>query len=132
LNVTAATSTRAGGAVVIDNALVISQLTNTISLQNKKAMKLNNLCHKEIEQQIEQEKKKKDRTKKLHPTIVNMLKQAAATDWNDEDEEITPTSLNFINSNNIGLAQYKLIHQFKKKLDFPTSCLHWGQLKHFK
>jgi hypothetical protein len=70
----AATSTTARGAVVIDNALVISQLTNTISLQNKEAMESNNLCHQEIEWQIEREEKKKDRTKKLHPTIVNMLK----------------------------------------------------------
>jgi hypothetical protein len=45
-----ATSTRAGGAVVINNASVIKQLTNVISLQNKEAMESNNLCHKEIEQ----------------------------------------------------------------------------------
>jgi hypothetical protein len=62
LNVTAATSTRAGGAVAINNALVISQLTNGISLQNKEAMESNNLCHKKIERQIEREEKKKDRT----------------------------------------------------------------------
>jgi hypothetical protein len=37
-NVTAATSTTSRGAVVIDKALVISQLTNAISLQNEEAM----------------------------------------------------------------------------------------------
>ncbi len=42
-NVTAATSTTARGAAVIDNALVISQLTNAISLQNEEAMESNNL-----------------------------------------------------------------------------------------
>jgi hypothetical protein len=74
LSIMAATSTRARGVVVIDNASVISQLTNAISLQNKEAMESNNLCRKEIEQQIKREEKKKDRTKKLHPAIVNMLK----------------------------------------------------------
>jgi hypothetical protein len=105
--------------------LVISQLTNAISLQNKEAMELNNLCHQEIEQQIKQEEKKKERTKKLHPTIMNMLKQAAATDWNDKDKEIAPTCLRYINSNNIRLAQYKLIHQFKES-GFPDVMLALG------
>jgi hypothetical protein len=59
-----------------------------------------------------------------------MLKQATATDWNDKDKEIAPTCLGFINSDNIGLAQYELIHQYKKS-DFPMSRLHWGQPKHF-
>jgi hypothetical protein len=96
-------------------------------------MELNNLCHQEIEWQIEQEEKKKDRTTKLH--LVNMLKQAAATDRNDKDKEIAPTCLRFINSNNIGLAQYKLIHQFKESR-FPnvtfalgtTQALYLGDL----
>jgi hypothetical protein len=116
LSVTTATSTTAGGAVVIDNALVIiiSQLTNKFSCQNKETMELNNLCHQEIKWQIKQEEEKKDRTKKLHWTIVNMLKQAASTDQNDKDKEIAPTCLRFINSDNVSLAQYNLIHQFKE------------------
>jgi hypothetical protein len=36
----------AGGAVVINNILVISQLTNAISLQNEEAMELNNFAVK--------------------------------------------------------------------------------------
>jgi hypothetical protein len=43
LNAMTATSTRAGGSVIINNASVISQLTNVISIQNKEAIKLNNL-----------------------------------------------------------------------------------------
>ena len=56
-------STRAGGAVVVDNASVINQLTNAISLQNEEAIESNNLRRKEIKRQIEREEKKKDRTK---------------------------------------------------------------------
>jgi hypothetical protein len=56
-----------------DNAFVISQLTNSISVQNEEAIESNNLCCKKIERQIEQEEKKKDRTKKIPPAIINML-----------------------------------------------------------
>jgi hypothetical protein len=63
LNATTATSTRAGGSVIVDNASVISQLTNAISIQNKEAIESNNLPRKEIKRQIEWEEKKKDTTK---------------------------------------------------------------------
>ncbi len=43
LNTTTATNMIAGGAVIVDKALVISQLTNAISIQNKEAIELNNL-----------------------------------------------------------------------------------------
>ena len=89
----ALTSTRAGGAAVVNNASVISQLTNAISLQNEEAIESNNLRCEEIERQIECKEKKKDRTKKLHPAIMNMLKRASATDHNNKNDEITPTLL---------------------------------------
>jgi hypothetical protein len=62
-----------------------------------------------------------------------MLTRAAVTDRNDKDKEIAPTCLRFINSNNVGLAQYKLINQFKES-GFPdvtfalgmTQALHLG------
>jgi hypothetical protein len=54
-----------------------------------------------------------------------MLKRAASTDWNNEDEEIAPICLRFINSNNTGLAQYKLIHQFKES-GFPDVIFALG------
>ena len=82
---TALTSTRAGGAVVVNNASVISQLTNAISLENKEAIESNNLHRKEIKRQIKREEKKKDSTKKLYSAIMNMLKRASATDHNNEN-----------------------------------------------
>ena len=119
------TCTRAGGVVVVDNASVISQLTNGISLQNEEAIESNNLRHKEIKRQIKRKERKKDRTKKLHPAIMNMLKRASATDQNDKNNEIAPTFLGFINSNNVGLAQYELIHQFKEG-SFPDVTFALG------
>ena len=59
-------------------------------------------------------REKKDRTKKLYPAIMNMLKRASATDHNNENDEIAPTFLRFIDSDNIGLDQYEIIHQFKE------------------
>ncbi len=43
LNAMTATSMRAGGVVFVNNALVISQLTNAISIQNKEAVDSNNI-----------------------------------------------------------------------------------------
>ena len=125
MSATALTSTRAGGAVVVNNASVISQLTNAISLENKEAIESNNLHRKEIKRQIKREEKKKDSTKKLYSAIMNMLKRASATNHNDENNEIAPTFLRFINSNNVRLAQYKLIHQFKKG-GFPNVTFAFG------
>jgi hypothetical protein len=107
--------TAVAGAVTLDNALVVSQLTITISVQNKEAMESNNLRCKEIERKIEQEEKKKDQTKKVRPAIINMLQRATVTHKNDKTEGISPTCLlRFINFDNVGLAQYKLIHHFKE------------------
>jgi hypothetical protein len=54
-----------------------------------------------------------------------MLKQAAATDRNDKDKEIAPTCLHFINSDNVDLAQYELIDQFKES-GFPNVMFALG------
>jgi hypothetical protein len=115
------------GALVINSALVISQLTNAISLQNEEAMESNNLRCKEIERQVERKVKKKDKTKDLHPTIMNMLLHAATTHSNNEREEIeiAPTCQHFINAKNISLAQYELIHQFKTG-GFPNVTIASG------
>jgi hypothetical protein len=113
------------GAAIIHNALVISQLTNVVSIQNKEAMELNNLCHKEIEKQMECKEKKKDRTKKIHPAIMSMLQCSTVTKKNNEREDIAPTCLQFINSKNVGLAQYKLTNQFKER-GFPDIAFALG------
>jgi hypothetical protein len=47
-----------------------------------------------------------------------MLQCATATHKKEETEEIAPTCLRFINAENVGLAQYHLIHHFKEN-NFP-------------
>jgi hypothetical protein len=46
----------------------------------------------------ERKEKEKDRTKKIHPAILSMLKQAAATDPHDNNSDIAPSCLRFVNS----------------------------------
>jgi hypothetical protein len=115
-------------ALVMNSASVISQLTNTISLQNEKAMESNILGCKEIEKQVERKEKKRDKTNDLHPAIMNMLLCAVTTQSNNKREEISSTCQRFINSKNVGLAQYKLIHQLKTG-GFPNVTFALGTTK---
>jgi len=68
----------AGTSVALDNSSVISQLTNAISAQNEEATESNRLCCQEIERTINKEETKKDRTKKIHNSIINMIGRASA------------------------------------------------------
>ena len=108
-----ATATRPGEAVMLDGATVISQLTNALTIQNEYLGDANVINRKNqilAEQRVEQ---KKDRTKKLHSSIINMLQRAAADDPHNEDSKIAPTCLRFLNSENAGMAQFELAHQFE-------------------
>jgi hypothetical protein len=67
----------------------------------------------EIQRQQTREENKKDRTKKLHPSILKMVSCAAATHSTDKNEVLLATFTCFINCNNVGMAQHDLIHQFK-------------------
>ncbi len=54
-----------------------------------------------------------------------MLRRAAATDQIDKNDQIAPSCLQFLNANNVGLAQYKLIHQLKEG-GFPNMTFASG------
>ena len=108
----------AGTSVALDNSSVISQLTNAISAQNEEATESNRLRRQEIERTINKEETKKDRTKKIHHSIINMIGRASAKSSTDESVAISATCSRFLNSDNIGMAQYELVHQFKD-LGFP-------------
>ncbi len=108
----------AGVSVSFDNNLVISQLTNAISTQNKEAIESNRLHCQEIEHTINKEESKKDRTKKNHTSIIKMIGRASAKSSTDKSEALSATCTRFINLENVRMAQYELIHQFKE-LGFP-------------
>jgi len=106
------TGPRAGEALVLDGNTVISHLANALTIQNKHLEDANVInCKNQILAE-ECKEKVKDRTKKIHPAILSMLKRAATTDPHDDNSDIAPSCLHFINSDNVGMAQFKLIHQF--------------------
>ena len=106
------TGSRAGEALMLDGNTVISQLANALTIQNEHLEDTNVINRKNLILAEERKKKEKDRTKKIHPAILSMLKRAAATDPNDDNSNITPSCLRFINSDNVGMVQFELTHQF--------------------
>jgi len=106
-----------GTSVALDNSSIISQRTNAISTQNEEATESNRLRHQEIER-YKQNETKKDRTKKIHNSIMNMIGRASTKSSTDEAVAISASCSRFLNSDNIGMAQYELVHQFKE-LGFP-------------
>ncbi len=118
----------AGASVSFDNNSVISQLTNAISTQNKEAIKSNRLRHQEIERTINKEESKKDRTKKNHTLIIKMIGRASAKSSTDKLEALLATCTRFIDLENVRMAQYELIHQFKE-LGFPNISFAQGTVQ---
>jgi hypothetical protein len=96
-----------------NNSTVISHLTIAISTQNKEAIDSNRFQHQEIERTINKGKSTKDRSKKIHPAIIKMIGCASAKSSTDESKTVSATCTRFPNSDNFGMAQYKLIHQFQ-------------------
>ena len=110
---TASTSTRPGDAVTLDGATVISQLTNALTMQNECLSNANTINRKNQVIAEQREEQKKERLRKLYSSIKTMLKMAAVTDLHDNDSNISPSCLSFLNSENTGMAQFELAHQFK-------------------
>jgi hypothetical protein len=106
------TGPRAGKPLTLEGNTVISQLTNALTIQNEYLEDANVINRRNQILAEERKEKEKDRTKKIHPAILNMLKRAAATDSHDDNSEIAPSCLHFINSDNVGMAQFELTHQF--------------------
>ncbi len=104
----------AGGSS-INNASVFQQLAVAISAQSEEAEESNNLCRNEIMRQISREDEKKSQIKKIYPSIIKMICRAAALSSTDDNESLPTTFSCFINQENVGMAQYDLVHQFKEQ-----------------
>ncbi len=92
----------------------MNQLTAAISARNKEAIESNNLCRNKIIHQVSQEESKKDQTKKIHPSKIKMICRVAASNLTDKTKALPATCSCFINQENVGTAQYNLVHQFKE------------------
>ena len=72
----------------------------------------NNIQERFFECQDNREAAKKDRTKKIHLSIIKKIGRAAAT-RGDDSLVLPATCLWFLNQETVGMAQYDLFHQFK-------------------
>jgi hypothetical protein len=102
----------------------------TISAQNEKAIKQNNLCCNKILCQVSQEESKKDQTKKIHPSIIKMIRRAAISNLTDKTKALPATCSCFINQVNVDMAQYNLVYQFKE-LEFQEVAFASGTTQAF-
>jgi hypothetical protein len=124
------TGPRAGEALVLDGNTVISQLANALTIQNEYLEDANVINRKNQILAEERKEKEKDQTKKIHPTILTMLKRAAATDPHNDNSDIAPSCLRFINSNNVGMVQFDSLTSLLLT-DWTTSVLPQERSKLF-
>ena len=71
-----------------EDSAVLRQLTVSILPQTEEAESANALQKEELERKWEQDNTKKDRMKKIHPLVKNMILVASAM-----DEDVVPTEL---------------------------------------
>jgi hypothetical protein len=101
-------------ALTADEAFpsLLRQLMYGLSAQTEILAKSNNIQNRLIQRQESREDSKKDRTKKIHPSIIKMICRAAASRGN-ETKVLPETCARFFNQESVGMAQYDLVHQFK-------------------
>jgi hypothetical protein len=104
---------------------ILLQLANGISCQTKEAQAMNSFISRQLEHNIEKEEKKKDRLKKLHPSVMKFLLFASV-----ENANIVPTDINegckcFINAESEGLADQELNIQFQTR-NLPDVAFSMG------
>ncbi len=114
-----------GGGMAAKNDAVLIQLTAAIFAQNKAATESNDLQRNEIYHQLTKDKSKKDQTKKIHPSMLKMIVSAAAATSNDKNKDLPATFTCFVNCKSVRVAQYDLVHQFKKQ-GFPYVAFALG------
>ena len=71
-----------------DNDAVLRQLTVSISSQTKEAGTANSLCREELDRQSVRDELKKDKLKKLHKSVKNMLMIASASDCDSTPDDL--------------------------------------------
>ncbi len=114
---------------VANNDAILQRLPAAIVTQGEATTKTNNLCMMEIQHQQTWEEHKKDRTKKLHPSILKMVSHAAATHSTDKNEALPATFTCFIICTLIWCNMTSSISS--KTLVTWTSLLHHGWPKSF-
>ena len=95
------------------NDAILQQLANSISRQSDEAAVANELMTRQLEFNIEKDDKKKDRIKKLHQSVKQLLLFASADDADSVPDEPLESCKRFINAKTDGIANQELNIQFK-------------------
>eukprot|EP00957_Ditylum_brightwellii_P044314 3362301-Ditylum_brightwellii.AAC.1 len=81
--------------------------------QNKNATATNKLMEDNMLRLKEKEEKKKHMLRKLHPSVLKMLKMPSSTDGDNAAENIIQTRKDFMNYESAGLADLTPCFHFK-------------------
>ena len=94
------------------NDAILIQSANGISRQNEESQAMNDILTHQLDHTMEKDTKK-DRLKKLHPSVLKLLLFASADGSNTVPPEVSDACERFINSETEGLAVLELNSQYK-------------------
>ena len=95
------------------NDAILLQLANSISRQTEEAEIHNELITRQMDYAMERDDKKKDRLKKLHPSVKQLLIFASAEDAETVPDDALDSCKRFMNAETEGVADQELNIQFK-------------------
>ena len=95
------------------NDAILIQLANSITHQTEEAATHNELITRQLDCTVERDDKKKDRLKKLHPSVTQLLLFASAEDAETVPDDVLDSCQQFMNAETEGIADQELNMQFK-------------------
>ena len=95
------------------NDSIFQQLAVSITRQSEIGETHNELFARQLEHNLEKEDKKKDRLKKFHPSIKQLILFASAEDAEDVPDEILDSCKRVFNADNVINAEQELTLQFR-------------------
>ena len=98
--------------VATGNDAILRQLTVSITRQMEEAATHNELIARQLEHNLEKEDKKKDRLKKFHSSIKQLILFASADDAENVPDEIRESCKRVFNAETITNAEQELTLQF--------------------
>ena len=109
------TTGAAGGQTTDKNDAILQQLAVGITRQSENQETHNQLLAKQLEHSLEKEDKKKDRLKKFHSSIKQMILFASAEDADDLPDDVHESCRRFFNAETVINAEQELTLQFSNK-----------------
>ena len=98
--------------ITMGNDAILRQLTVSITRQMEEAATHNELIARQLEHNLEKEDKKKDRLKKFHSSIKQLILFASADDAENVPDEIRESCKRVFNAETITNAEQELTLQF--------------------